>query len=110
MQVKADLNQILKEVNHALELMGSKRDTPAEQARFLIDIAMNFQKIVTNGLDAKYREDCFDNMESLRIATLIVNGVRRFQMTSPRTDTIIVLRRRASLSCLHPSPLKERII
>ncbi|KAF2137802.1 uncharacterized protein K452DRAFT_235356 [Aplosporella prunicola CBS 121167] len=72
-KVKSEVNKKLKECKKSLEKLGPKRDTPAEQSRFLIDIATNFQIVTNKALDAKYFDDCFTKLPDLKIATLVVN-------------------------------------
>ncbi|KAH7049446.1 dynamin GTPase [Macrophomina phaseolina] len=76
--VKAEVSQKLNEVTNALTAMGPSRDSVQDKRRFLIEMAMHFQNVVTQGLDAKYRDDCFYKLHSLRIATLVVNRSETF--------------------------------
>lgn len=78
MQVKLEVNSKLKEVKKALEFMGQKRDTPAEQSQFLIDIATRFQVVATEALDGKYVDDCFSQFPILKLATQVVNREEEF--------------------------------
>ncbi|KAB2569166.1 Interferon-induced GTP-binding protein Mx2 [Lasiodiplodia theobromae] len=77
-KVKLEVNSKLKEVKKALEFMGQKRDTPAEQSQFLIDIATRFQVIATEALDGKYVNDCFSQFPILKLATQVVNREDEF--------------------------------
>ncbi|KAK0618698.1 putative dynamin-related protein 4A [Lasiodiplodia hormozganensis] len=71
-QVKVEINKKLKKSRAELEALGSKRDTPAEQSRFLIDMADKFQNIVGKALAARYSDECFAEHPELKIATLVV--------------------------------------
>lgn len=70
--MKLEINRKLKKTKVELEALGSRRDTPAEQSRFLIDMADRFQIIVGKALAARYTDDCFTEHSALKIATLVV--------------------------------------
>lgn len=70
--MKVEINKKLKKSRAELDALGSKRDTPAEQSRFLIDMADRFQNIVGKALAAKYSDECFAEHPELKIATLVV--------------------------------------
>lgn len=72
-QVKSEVSKKLKECKRQLEGLGRKRDTPAEQTEFLIEMATRFQTLTTQALEAKYTDDLFEEHPALKIATLIVN-------------------------------------
>lgn len=62
-----------------LESLGGKRETCAEQSRFLLDLSMQFQEIATSALNANYvGSDWFDQQLSLRFATAVVNRNEKF--------------------------------
>jgi hypothetical protein len=69
----------LKDCKTALASLGSKRETPEEQRRYLLDIAMQFQRITTLALDVKYgSDDIFDQDSKLRLPTTIQNRSETF--------------------------------
>ncbi|KAL1647113.1 hypothetical protein SLS58_002884 [Diplodia intermedia] len=72
-KVKLEIGRRLKKSRGTLEALGARRDTPAEQSRFLIEMADRFQAIVGKALAARYLDDCFTEHPVLKIATLIVH-------------------------------------
>jgi hypothetical protein len=80
--VKSELNKRLKTCRASLANLGVSRDTPADQSKYLIDIATRFQEFAALALDAKYwGNDIFDQHHSLRLATLVVNRGEEFSKT-----------------------------
>lgn len=53
--------------------MGPSRDTPNAQSTFLINLATRFQALTSQGLEAKYGDDCFSMFPELKIATEVVS-------------------------------------
>lgn len=70
-------SEILKKIEHArraLNQLGSKRETVAEQSRYLTEISMRFQHTTDSALSASYfSSDWFDTHITLRFATEVVN-------------------------------------
>jgi len=65
---------MLNAARQALVQLGRKRETTAEQSRYLLDMSMRFQEIVTSALTANYVNcDWFDEYQNLRFATKVVN-------------------------------------
>jgi hypothetical protein len=63
----------------SLEALGPKRQTRAEQHRFVMEIALEFQRIATLAVHSNYsRTDLFDKYPSLRLATAAVNRAETF--------------------------------
>lgn len=57
-----------------MDVLGAKRQTPSEQIRYLMDIAVEFQRITRQALNSDYgRTDLFDDNSSLRIPTIVLN-------------------------------------
>ncbi|KAF4629777.1 hypothetical protein G7Y89_g8365 [Cudoniella acicularis] len=72
-KVKLELNKKLKACKTLLADLGPKRETLAEQSKYLIDIATRFQENVALALAARYwGNDAFDQQPSLRLATSVV--------------------------------------
>ncbi|GME37743.1 Dynamin GTPAse [Neofusicoccum parvum] len=72
-KVKLEVNKKLKECRKALDSMGPSRDTPNAQSTFLINLATRFQALTSQGLEAKYGDDCFSMFPELKIATEVVS-------------------------------------
>ena len=73
-QVKSEITKRLKERKQSLRGLGAKRQTPAEQYKYLIDISMKFQRVVLDALNTNYgRHKIFDDRPSLRLVTAAVN-------------------------------------
>ena len=73
-QVKTEIIKRLKERKKTLKHLGARRSTSTEQRQYLIDVSMNFQRIVTEALTTNYgRSDVFDKNQSLRLVTAAVN-------------------------------------
>jgi len=69
----------LKDCKTALGSLGAKRETPEEQRRYLLDVAMHFQRITTLALDVKYgSDDIFDQDSKLRLPTTVQNRSETF--------------------------------
>jgi len=69
----------LKDCKTALGSLGAKRETPEEQRRYLLDVAMHFQRITTLALDVKYgSDDIFDQDSKLRLPTAVQNRSETF--------------------------------
>ena len=49
-QVKTEIIKRLKERKKTLKHLGARRSTSTEQRQYLIDVSMNFQRIVTEAL------------------------------------------------------------
>ncbi|KAF2136818.1 uncharacterized protein K452DRAFT_236852 [Aplosporella prunicola CBS 121167] len=81
-KVRAEVSKKLKECKAMLKDLGIRRDTAAEQSKYLIDIATQFQSITDLALGAQYhRNDAFEEDPSLTIATAVVS--RNDFMTEP---------------------------
>ena len=73
-QVKSEVTKRLKASKQALEDLGAKRQTPAEQYQYLTEISMEFQKIVGDALASNYgRYGLFRDRPSLRLVTAAVS-------------------------------------
>ena len=73
-QVKSEVAKRLKTSKQALHDLGAKRQTPAEQYQYLIEMSMKFQSIVVDALATNYgRHGMFWDHPSLRLVTAAVN-------------------------------------
>jgi len=73
-QVKAEVAKRLKASKQTLDDLGAKRQTPAEQYQYLIEISMKFQRVVVDALGTNYgRHRMFHDHPSLRLVTAAVN-------------------------------------
>ncbi|KAH6664599.1 dynamin family protein [Halenospora varia] len=78
-KVKSELNKKLKTCRSSLANLGEKRETLADQSKYLIDVATRFQEVASLALDAKYwGNDIFNQHSNLKLATLIVNRSEAF--------------------------------
>jgi hypothetical protein len=81
-KVKSELNKRLKGCEASLSNLGPSRDTPADQSKYLIDIAARFQQVASLALEAKYwADDIFDQHPSLKLATYMVDRSEIFSKT-----------------------------
>lgn len=69
--------EIVKKLNvcqQNLQALGKKHQTSAQQSQWLMEIAMQFQKLSEEALLSNYgRTDVFDRNPDLRLATAVVN-------------------------------------
>ena len=71
--VSIEVDTRLKRASEELDLIGRPRCTPTEQRLYLLQVASSFQSLTTKATDAYYgRDQCFQNQESLRLATKIM--------------------------------------
>ncbi|KAF2201796.1 hypothetical protein GQ43DRAFT_370585 [Delitschia confertaspora ATCC 74209] len=78
-KVKSEIHKKLAASREELKELGGKRETPAEQSRYLLEMSMRFQEIVSMALGAKYvGSDWFDKHSSLRLVTAVVNRNEKF--------------------------------
>jgi hypothetical protein len=62
-----------------LRALGTERETPEQQASYLLDIISSFQTITSHALSSNYSSnDHFDKEEALRLATNVVNRNEMF--------------------------------
>jgi Dynamin family/Dynamin central region len=79
LQVKVEINKRLMACKESLKSLGADRDTQAEQTKYLLAVATEFQRITSHALDAKYGGDnVFDQHPSLRLATMVVDRNESF--------------------------------
>ena len=72
--MKSEITKKLNTCHQNLQALGVKRQTSAEQSRYLTGIAMEFQKLSAEALLSNYgRADVFDKNPTLRLATAVVN-------------------------------------
>lgn len=72
--MKAEIHRKLITSKQALEKLGGRRETTAQQNEFLVAISMRFQEVTSLALNANYvGSDWFDQFPSLRFATAVVN-------------------------------------
>jgi hypothetical protein len=72
--VKAEISKKLKIAQGHMKQLGMERETPEKQSAYLLDLATQFQKVVSHALEAKYsRSDLFDKDPSLKLATAVTS-------------------------------------
>lgn len=80
--VAVDIKRKIEDVNNKIELMGPVRETTQDQRIHLITIASKFRDISTKAIDAYYsRDQCFEDDDSLRLATIIMELNNEFSQT-----------------------------
>ncbi|KAH6662694.1 dynamin family protein [Halenospora varia] len=78
-KVKSELNKRLKTCRSSLANLGEKRETSADQSKYLIDVITCFQEVASLALDAKYwGNDIFNQHSNLKLTTLMVNRSKAF--------------------------------
>lgn len=77
--MKVEISKKLVACKESLKGLGADRETQTEQTKYLLAMAMEFQRIVSLALDAKYGGDAvFDQNPSLKLATMVVNRNETF--------------------------------
>ncbi|KAK4862607.1 hypothetical protein LT330_002740 [Penicillium expansum] len=78
-KVRFEVTKRLKECRKDLESLGSERESPEQQSRYLLEVVSKFQRITENALRTNYgSQDFFDEYPSLRLATLVANRNAQF--------------------------------
>jgi hypothetical protein len=73
-KVGRDIAKRLGECEEELADLGPSRETTEQQRRYLLDIAVKFQVITSNALEARYgRNTHLNENKSLRLATILVD-------------------------------------
>jgi hypothetical protein len=78
---RREFPKVIREIANRLTLceeelsgMGPSRETPEQQRRYLLDIAVKFQEVTSHALEARYgRNTHLTENKSLRLATTIVD-------------------------------------
>lgn len=69
----------LKRAGAKLQGLGARRQTQPEQFQYVVDVAINFQSLVSDALQAAYgRSDIFTENNALRLATQAINRGEAF--------------------------------
>lgn len=77
--VKREVLTKLNTARRGLEDLGSKRQTPDEQRRFVMDIASQFREVVILALNGNYSGNkVFDQEQDLMMVTAVVNRNEKF--------------------------------
>lgn len=80
--VSLEIDNRMRQAQQQLDRVGLPRSSPADQRLFLLQIATSFQSLTSNAIDAYYgRDECFQQRETLRLATLIMNENETFSQT-----------------------------
>ena len=78
-QVKPETNKNLQGHKSDLAALGTKGETPEEQRSYLLEVALQFQRITTLALDAKYgSDDIFDQDSQLKLPSAVQNRSDNF--------------------------------
>jgi hypothetical protein len=73
-QVRSELSQKLKTAEKGLRQLGPKRQMREEQFQYVVDVAIRFQTLVSDALQAGYsRAEMFRSNPALRLATQAIN-------------------------------------
>src|SRR2546421_6161851 len=70
--VKREISQQISVCEDELHNLGPSRESDDQQRRYLLDLAVKFQRIITRALEANYGTDEFFSDEAMRLATRIV--------------------------------------
>ncbi|KAK6810758.1 hypothetical protein RU639_013520 [Aspergillus parasiticus] len=77
--VRSEISKKLRTSLDMLRALGTERETPEQQASYLLDIISSFQTITSHALSSNYSSnDHFDQEEVLRLATNVVNRNEMF--------------------------------
>jgi hypothetical protein len=77
--VKLEVDRQLAACREKLDRLGVDRESTEQQRKYLQDMAIEFQKITDCAVDAFYsRNDVFNKIPELRLATLAVNRNDKF--------------------------------
>ncbi|KAB8077608.1 hypothetical protein BDV29DRAFT_153477 [Aspergillus leporis] len=77
--VRSEISKKLRTSLDMLRALGTERETPEQQASYLLDIISSFQTITSHALSSNYSSnDHFDKEEALRLATNVVNRNEMF--------------------------------
>ena len=80
--VMLDLEDRIQKVQLELDSIGLPRTNPADQRLFLLQISTTFQSLATKAIDGYYGRDlCFEQTETLRLATLVMVENEKFSQT-----------------------------
>lgn len=81
-QVKIEITKKLKGCRQDLQALGKARQTSAQQSQYLMEAAMQFQKVSGEALLSNYGyTDAFDQYPNLRLATAVVNRSKQMSDT-----------------------------
>lgn len=76
------MNQMLKKFEQDLKALGPKRQSQTEQSQYLMDIALEFQKITSLAIHSDYsRSNLLEKGSQLRLATEAVTRGQKFADT-----------------------------
>ena len=70
--VKREISQRISACEDELRSLGPSRESDDQQRRYLLDLAVRFQKVATSALEARYGTDEFFKDEEMRLATRII--------------------------------------
>ncbi|KAE8147665.1 vacuolar sorting protein VPS1, dynamin [Aspergillus avenaceus] len=77
--VRSEITKRLRDSKNALKVLGGERETPEQQAGFLLDIVAKFQDITYQALSTNYgANNIFDRHRDLRLATIVVTRDTEF--------------------------------
>ncbi|KAF1996568.1 dynamin GTPase [Amniculicola lignicola CBS 123094] len=78
-KVKSEINKKLSLCKRTLDSLGAERDTADKQAKYLLNLAMQFQRIAELAVKAEYGgDDIFDAIAGIRLATEVVHRNEEF--------------------------------
>jgi hypothetical protein len=78
-QVRSELSQKLKKAVKDVSQLGPKRQTREEQFQYVVDVAIRFQNLVSDALQAGYsRAELFGSNPTLRLATQAIDRGETF--------------------------------
>lgn len=107
--VKSELEKKLAAGQKELSALGTSRETPEQQRRYLQGLATEFQRITDSALDARYsRYDLFDEHPELRLATVVMHFCERLrELAKTQGHTVEFLDVPVELPAVAPSSKKK---
>lgn len=68
-----EMNVMIEDAERELKCLGPARETPDEQRRILLKLAMEYQSISTSAILGNYRDDFFDRGELCKLRMQVAN-------------------------------------
>lgn len=73
-----EMNTLIENAERELEILGPCRETPDEQRRILLKLAMEYQNVSTNAILGNYRDDFFTKGEYHKLRMHVANCNDKF--------------------------------
>ena len=73
-----EINELIEKSEQELRALGPARETPDEQRRTLLRMAMQYQSLSTSAIQGNYRDDFFDRGEFCKLRMQVANHNDQF--------------------------------